>query len=132
MAMVKGTYLEMYSVQLVEHIYFFYKCIVSFGFLPWEIWVAFPGKTQLQKALIQNLHFDLFYLLLGNTYLEKASSFNLCALGSVPKPLDKKILRKKGGGGGPLQACAVKEKDCGVLKFSYQLGQHFHSCLPDI
>ena len=29
---------------------FFYKCIVSMGFLQWEIRVAFPGKSQLQQS----------------------------------------------------------------------------------
>ena len=27
----------------------FYNCIVQMGFLPWEIWVAFPGESHLQQ-----------------------------------------------------------------------------------
>ena len=29
---------------------YFYNCIVPLGFLPSEIWVAFPGESQLQKS----------------------------------------------------------------------------------
>ena len=29
---------------------FFYNCIVPVGFLPWEVWVAFPGESQLQQS----------------------------------------------------------------------------------
>ena len=28
----------------------FYSCIVLMGFLPWEIWVAFPGESQLRQG----------------------------------------------------------------------------------
>ena len=28
----------------------FYNCIVPAGFLSWEIWVAFPGESQLQQS----------------------------------------------------------------------------------
>ena len=28
----------------------FYSCIVPVGFLPWEIWVAFPGESQLRQS----------------------------------------------------------------------------------
>ena len=28
----------------------FYNCIVSMGFLPWEIWVASPGESQLRQS----------------------------------------------------------------------------------
>ena len=28
----------------------FHNCIVPMGFLPWEIWVAFPGESQLQQS----------------------------------------------------------------------------------
>ena len=30
--------------------YFFYNCLVPMGFLPLEIWVAFPGESQLQQS----------------------------------------------------------------------------------
>ena len=30
--------------------FFFYNCIVLMGFLPWEIWVAFPGESQLLQS----------------------------------------------------------------------------------
>ena len=30
---------------------FFNNCIVSLGFLPWKIWVALPGESQLQQSL---------------------------------------------------------------------------------
>ena len=29
---------------------FFYKCIVLIGFLPREIWVAFPRESKLQQS----------------------------------------------------------------------------------
>ena len=28
----------------------FYNCIVPLGFLPWEIWVAFPGVSQISAT----------------------------------------------------------------------------------
>ena len=30
--------------------FFPYKCIVLIRFLPWEIWVAFPGESQLRQS----------------------------------------------------------------------------------
>ena len=42
----------MNDIQLFNlYFYFtFYNCIVSIGFLPWEIWVAFPGESQLRQG----------------------------------------------------------------------------------
>ena len=37
-------------VQVSNLINFFYNCIVSMGFLPWEIRVAFPGESQLRQS----------------------------------------------------------------------------------
>ena len=35
--------------------FFFYNCIVPVGFLPWEIWVAFPGEMRI---LVVNMNFQ--------------------------------------------------------------------------
>ena len=32
-----------------------YNCIVPLGFLPWKIWVAFPGESQCNRVALPNL-----------------------------------------------------------------------------
>ena len=61
--------------------FIFYNCIVPMGFLSWEIWVPFPGESQLQQscATLSRVHAGCFSVsMICWTLIWTTWSVNVC------------------------------------------------------